>query len=50
MIDCGTEKAQCFDDYESGELIMSDEKCLDCEHRYTCRFMKRAIDEVVYGD
>ena len=49
MIDLGTEKKQCFDDYENGSLIMSDEKCGDCEHRYECRFMQRAMDEVVYG-
>jgi len=50
MLDFGTEKAQCFDDYENGSLVMSDEKCGDCEHKYTCRFMKKAMDEVVYGD
>lgn len=50
MIDFGTEKKQCFDDYESKTLIMSDEKCGDCEHKYTCRFMKREMDDVVYGN
>lgn len=50
VIDICIEKKQCFDDYENGELIMSDEKCGDCEHRYTCRFMKQAMDDVVYGD
>ena len=49
MLDFGTEKKQCFDDYENGSLIMSDEKCGDCEHRYECRFMHRAMNEVVYG-
>lgn len=49
MNDYGTEKKQCFDDYENGSLIMSDEKCKDCEHRYECRFMQKAMDEVVYG-
>lgn len=49
MIDCGTEKKQCFDDYENGSLVMSDDKCEDCEHKYECRFMHRAMDEVVYG-
>jgi len=49
MIDFDTEKKQCFDDYESGTLFMSDDKCADCEHKYECRFMKSAMDEVVYG-
>ena len=49
MIDFGTEKKQCFDDYENGSLIMNDEKCGDCEHRYECRFMRSAMDEVFYG-
>ena len=50
MFDLCIEKKQCFDDYENGSLVMSDEKCGDCEHKYTCRFMKKAMDEVVYGD
>ena len=49
MIDFGTEKKQCLDDYENRSLIMSDDKCEDCEHKYECRFMQRAMDEVVYG-
>ena len=49
MDDYGTEKKQCFDDYENRSLIMSDEKCEDCEHRYECRFMQKAMDEVTYG-
>lgn len=49
MMNCETEKKQCFDDYKNGSLIMSDKKCGDCEHRYECRFMQKAMDEVVYG-
>lgn len=49
MIDVCTEKKQCFDDYENDGLMMSDEKCGDCEYKYTCRFMQIAMDEVVYG-
>ena len=49
MLDFGTEKKQCFDDYENGSLIMSDEKCGNCEHIYECRFMHTAMNEVVYG-
>jgi len=49
MIDCGTEKKHCFDDYENGNLIMSNDKCSDCEHYYECRFLHRAMNEVVYG-
>lgn len=48
-IDYETEKKQCFDDYECGNLIMSDEKCGDCEYKYTCRFMQMSMDEVIYG-
>jgi hypothetical protein len=50
MIDLGTEKKKCFDDNEAdGSLYMSEEECKDCEHKYECRFMKMAMDEVVYG-
>ena len=49
MLDNETEKKQCFDDYENDFLVMSEEKCGDCEHKYECRFMKAAMDEVVYG-
>ena len=49
MNDCGTEKKQCFDDHENGSLIMSEDKCSDCEHKFECRFMKAAMDEGVYG-
>ena len=49
MIDYGTEKKQCFDDYENRSLIMSDEKCGDCEHKYECRFLHNVMNEVVYG-
>lgn len=51
MFDYGTEKKKCFDEYENGTLIMSDDddKCGDCEHKYECRFMKEVMDEVVYG-
>lgn len=45
MIDNETEKKQCFDDYENETLIMSDEKCEGCEHRYECRFMQKAMDK-----
>lgn len=31
MLDFGTEKKQCFDDYENGSLIISDDKCADLE-------------------
>lgn len=49
MNDFGTEKKQCFDDYENGNLVMTDDKCGDCEHKYTWRFMQMSIDEVIYG-
>ena len=50
MLDFKTEKKQCIDDYENGLLVMSDDRCGDCEHKYECRFMHEAMDEVVYGD
>lgn len=43
------EKEQCYKDYENHKLVMSDEKCGECEFLYTCRFMKSVMDEVVYG-
>ena len=49
MIDLKTEKKQCLDEYENGGIVMSDDKCEDCEHKYECRFMQKAMDEVVYG-
>lgn len=49
MIDFGTEKKQCFDDYENGLSIMIDEKCEDCEHKYECRFIQKIMNRVVYG-
>lgn len=49
MIDFGTEKKQCFDNYENGSLIINDGKCENCEHKYECRFMFWAMNEVVYG-
>ena len=49
MIDLGTEKKQCLDEYENGGIVMSDDKCKDCEHKYECRFMQKAMDEIIYG-
>lgn len=49
MLDFGTEKKQCIDDYEDRKLVMSDDKCMDCEHRYECRFLHEAMNEVIYG-
>lgn len=44
------EKEHCMQDAENGRLIMSEEKCKECEFRYTCRFMSQAMDKVVNGD
>lgn len=43
------EKHECVKDWENYNLIMSEEKCGNCKHYYECRFMKQAMDEVVYG-
>ena len=33
------ERPECTEDYERKQLIMSDDKCEQCEYYYTCRFM-----------
>ena len=43
------EKEECYKDWENHELVISDEKCGNCEFKYLCRFMKQSMDEVVYG-
>ena len=44
-----TEKEECIKEAEERKLIMSEEKCGECEFRYDCRFMQAAMNEVVYG-
>lgn len=42
-------KQSCIDDYFDGHLNMTDEKCNDCEYRYSCSFMISAYNDVVEG-
>ncbi len=42
------EKAECHNDAENNELIMSDEKCKSCDFYSTCRYVKASYDDVMY--
>lgn len=44
------EKPECTKDYEQKQLIMSDNKCKQCEYYYTCRFMMMEMEAVINGD
>ena len=43
-------KDECNKEFAEGKLIMSDEKCKQCEYLYLCPYMLRAMDEIVNGD
>ena len=43
-------KEECDKDFSEGKLIMSDDKCKECEHYYSCIYMLMAWNDVVYGD
>ena len=43
---------QCINEYENGTLIISSDKCENCEYRNDCRFIKEAVEamnDMVYG-
>jgi len=42
-------KDECDKDFSEHKLILSDEKCKPCKYFYVCPFIRRAMDEVVYG-
>ena len=44
------EKPECIEDYERKQLVMSDNKCEQCECYYTCRFMMMEMEAVINGD
>lgn len=44
------EKESCANEAEEGRLIMNDEKCKSCDFYTTCRYMKEAMDEVMFGN
>ena len=39
------EKEECHDAAEKHELIVSDEKCKQCDFYVTCRFVKESHEE-----
>ena len=44
------EKTECTKDYQNRELVMSDEKCKECQYLYECRFMFQEMNAVIYGE
>ena len=44
-----TNREECEKKFAERKLVMSDEKCRECEYLYLCPFMAQAMDEVVYG-
>ncbi len=43
-------KDECDREFSNQELILSDEKCKQCEYLYLCPYMSQAMAEVVNGD
>lgn len=43
------EKPECVSEYEKEGIIMSEEKCKDCQYLYECRFMAAEMEDVVSG-
>ena len=43
-------KDKCDKDFAEKRLVLSNEKCKQCEYLYLCPFMFRAMNEVVNGD
>ena len=43
-------KQSCIDDYNNRHLDMTDEKCNECECRYSCYFQMMAYNDVVEGN
>jgi len=39
-------KQECDEEYKEGKLIMSDDKCKECEHYYSCVYvLLKGIDD-----
>lgn len=43
-------KQSCMDDYNNGHLDMTNEKCNECECRYSCFFLMMEYNDVVDGN
>ena len=43
-------KQKCIEDYERKQLIMSDNKCKQCEYYYRCRFIIMEMDAIINGE
>lgn len=43
-------KNECDKDFSENKLVLSDEKCRQCEYLYLCPFMFRVMAEVVNED
>ena len=43
-------KDECSKDFADKKLILSEEKCKECEYFYLCPFMCQAMNEIVNGD
>lgn len=45
----GMEKSECVSDYEKRNLVMTDDKCNNCQYLYECRFMVAEMEDVTFG-
>ena len=43
-------KDECDKDFAEKNLILSDEKCDNCEYYGLCPYIARALDDVTNGD
>ena len=43
-------KDECDKAFSERILVLSDEKCKQCEYLYLCPYMSQVMDEVVNGD
>ena len=41
------EKQECIDDFEQKKLVLSDEKCKNCECIEKCKFYGWAMDDMI---
>lgn len=42
-------KPECKTDFENRQLILSDEKCDNCEYEYECPYYLAELTDVTYG-
>lgn len=43
-------KQECDEEYKEGKLIMSHDKCKECEHYYSCVYVMMEMYCVLYGE